>query len=163
MRLNYSDEEDFPGQYELWQANCRRSLRSRAGQRELRELEAALLALPEKRLIHGALQDGTGGMCAIAAYGQRKGVDLSTFDPEYDSDDVGIAGGMPKLVAWKVVERNDVLLDDYYVTAEGPTKPEPGWYREHYENRGVHQRMTYTPEERYQKVLAWVREQIVGR
>ena len=39
MRLNYSDEEDRPGQFALWNANCRRSIRGKAGQRELRELK----------------------------------------------------------------------------------------------------------------------------
>jgi hypothetical protein len=131
MRINYSDDEDFPGQFQIWQANCRRSLQGKRGQQELRELEAALLALPEKRLIHGALQDDEGGVCAIACYGKHKGLDLSKFDPEYESDEVGIAAGMPKLVAWKVVELNDMQLAD-----------------------------RYTPEERYEAVLWWVREQI---
>ncbi len=55
MRLNYTEEEDFSGQFELWQANCRRSLRGKLGQRELGELRQALLDLPDKRLIHGSL------------------------------------------------------------------------------------------------------------
>lgn len=159
MRINYCEDEDRPGQFALWQANCDRSIRGKVGQRELRELKAALLALPEKRLIHGALEDEEGGVCAIAAYGKRKGVDLSKFDPEDDSDDVGIAGGMPRLVAWKVVALNDVEIDDYFVYAEGPTKPDYPY--QSYENRGVWQRMHFTPEERYEKVLAWVQRQIV--
>lgn len=111
MRISYSDDEQWPGQFNLWQANCQRSLKGRAGQAELRALEAALLALPEKRLIHGALTDDDGGVCAIAAYAKYKGVDIAKHDPEYDSDEVGIAGGMPPLVAWKVVELNDIELD----------------------------------------------------
>ena len=126
-RINYSDEEDFGGQFELWQANCERSMRGKKGQCELLELRTALLAMPEKRLIHGALVSESGEICAIAAYGKHKGVDLSTFDPEDQSTAVGIAGGMPRLVAWKVVEMNDEILS---------------W--------GI------TPEERYAAVLAWV-------
>jgi hypothetical protein len=127
MRINYSEEEDYPGQFELWQANCRRSLRGKAGQEELRELRAALLALPEKRLIHGELENEEGEVCAIGAYGKRKGLDLSKFDVDSDTDEVGIAGGMPALVAWKVVEMNDMELD-----------------------------LDVTPEQRYEKMLAWV-------
>lgn len=130
MRIGYSEEEDFSGQFDLWQANCRRSLRGKRGQQELRELHAALLALPEKRLIHGSLEDEEGGVCAIGAYGKRKGLDLSKFDVDCDTDEVGIAGGMPRLVAWKVVEMNDIELD------------------------------RLTPEKRYEKMLAWVESKL---
>ncbi len=132
MRISFSDDEDFPGQVDLWQGNCERSLRGKKGQRELRELHAALLALPGKRLIHGALEDESGGVCAIGAYGKRKGVDLSRFDVDTDTDQVGIAGGMPPLVAWKVVEMNDVEF-------------------------GRH----VTPEQRYLKLLAWVESKLL--
>lgn len=108
MRISYSDEEDFPGQFNLWQANCERSLRGKQGQQELKELHAALLALSDKRLILGSLEDEEGGVCAIAAYGKRKGLDLSKLDGDYGSDEVGIEAGMPVLVAWKVVEMNDL-------------------------------------------------------
>jgi hypothetical protein len=130
-RISYCDEEDYPGQFGLWQGNCERSLRGKRGQEELRELRAALLSLPEKRLIHGVLESEDGEVCAIAAYGKRKGLDLSKFDLDYDSDEVGIAGGMPKLVAWKVVEMNDEEL-----------------------HKG------YTPEQRYEKMLAWIESKL---
>jgi hypothetical protein len=131
VRISYSDEEDYPGQFGLWQANCERSLRGKEGQKELLELREALLSLPEKRLIYGELEDEDGSVCAIAAYGKRKGLDLSRFDVDSDSDEVGIAGGMPKLVAWKVVEVNDLQLDHV------------------------------TPEERYVRMLAWIDSRLV--
>ena len=129
MRVVYRGDEEFPGEYELQRANMRRSGQGARGQRALREIEAALIDLPAKRLIHGTLIDDNGDVCAIAAYGRHKGVDLSTFDAEEDSVDVGIIGGMPRLVAWQIVELND---------------------------RGRRE----TPEERYVRVLAWVREQL---
>ena len=130
-RISYSEDEDYPGQFELWQANCERSLRGAQGQAELRELRDALLALPEKRLIHGALVDEEGGVCAIGAYASRKGLDLGKFDPEDETDEVGIEAGMPKFVAWKVVEMNDMEL---------------------------HSR--FTSEERYTRMLAWVESKL---
>ncbi len=130
MRLSYSEEEDYPGQFGLWQGNCKRSLKGKDGQAELKELRAALLALPEKRLIHGSLIDADGEVCAVGAYARYKGLNLSKFDPESDTDDVGIEAGMPKLVAWKVVEMNDMELD------------------------------TETPEKRYEKMLTWVESQL---
>ncbi len=145
MRLNCSDEEDWPGQFELWQANCGRSLKGKAGQRALREFEAALLALPTKRLIHGRLTDDDGGVCAIGCYAKHKGVDLSQYDPEDETPAVGVAAGMPRLVAWEVVALNDI----HFKTVWEITSP---YGRERYRDM--------TPEERYEKVLAWVRAQL---
>lgn len=65
-RITYNEEEDYPGQFELWQANVERSLGGRAGQQALRELLAALDALPEKRLIEGHLVKN-GEVCTIGA------------------------------------------------------------------------------------------------
>lgn len=158
MRINYSDDEEFNGQFELWQANCQRSLKGKKGQQELRELEAALVALPEKRLIHGALRDDSGGVCAIACYAKHKGVDLSRFDPEDESDEVGVAAGMPRLVAWSVVELNDILLDTVWELAHGPLNRYEATYK-----GGIPLIRDMTPEERYEGVLAWVRQQLTAR
>jgi hypothetical protein len=130
MRISYAEDEDFAGQFFLWQANCERSLRGRQGQAELRELREALLALPEKRLIFGKLEDEQGGVCAVGAYAKRKGIDLSKCDVDDETDHVGIKAGMPRLVAWKVVEMNDVEFENL------------------------------TPEERYAKMLAWVESKL---
>jgi hypothetical protein len=133
MRFNYSEDEDFPGQFELWQANCQRSLSGKIGQAALRDLLAALLALPSKRLIANELDDGEN-VCAIGALARYKGLPARTVE-DADTQDVGIECGMPRLVAWKVVELNDVEFD--YKWAEG-------------------KRIEYTPEERYSAVLKWV-------
>ncbi len=155
MRLNYSEEEDRPGQFALWEANCRRSMRGKRGQQALRELEAALLALPEKRLIHNSLTDDDGGVCAIACYAKHKGVDLSRYDPEDESDQVGIDAGMPRLVSWAVVALNDLTLDTVWEVAEGPLGRWDATYK-----GGIPLIRDMTPEERYERVLAWVRKQL---
>lgn len=131
MRINYSDDEIYPGQFELWQANCRRSLNGKAGQRALRDLETALLALPTKRLIADELHDVAGDVCAIGALARAKGLKPKA-DPGYEMEEVGVECGMPRLVAWKVVEINDIELSSYRVG----------------------------PEARYERVLAWVRSQL---
>lgn len=130
-RFSYTEDEDFPGQFYLWQGNCDRSMRSKKGQTELKVLREALLALPEKRLLLEALHDEKDGVCAIGAYAKHKGVDILQCDPEDATDEVGIDAGMPKMVAWKVVEMNDLMYD-----------------RE-------------TPEERYSKMLNWVESQLL--
>jgi hypothetical protein len=153
-RINYSDEEDRPGQFALFQANCGRSLRGKAGQRALRELEAALLALPEKRLIRERLWEA-GEVCAVGAYAQYKGLDIWTMDPEDDSDEVGVAAGMPRLVAWKVVALNDIELDTVWEPAYGPVQRGHGIYQ-----GGIALIREMTPEERFDRVLAWVRSHL---
>lgn len=133
-RISYCDEEDHPGQFDLWQANCRRSLQGKRGKAELIQLRDALLALPDKRLIHGSLIDEDGELCAIGAYAKHKGLDLQKYDPEDATDEVGIEAGMPDLVAWKVVEMND---EQYH--------------------------SGFTPEQRYEAMLGWVERQLGGR
>lgn len=131
-RISYSEDEDYPGQFSLWQANCIRSLQGKRGTQELKSMRDALIALTDKRLIRGSLIDEDGSVCAIGAYAQHNGVDLSTFDPECDSDEVGIVAGMPRMVAWKVVEMNDIEFDHL------------------------------TPERRYEKMLEWANRMIDG-
>lgn len=138
MRISYSDDEEYPGQFELWQANCRRSLKGRKGQIALQELETALLALPEKRLIANALQNEDGDVCAIGAVCRLRNY-TPKADPEEEMEAVGMEIGMPELVAWKVVEKNDVDLERHYVNGK---------------------MVEYTPEERYERMLAWVRRML---
>lgn len=168
MRIRYSEDEDYPGQFELWQANCRRSLQGKAGQAALRELEAALLALPEKRLIANKLIDAEGEVCAIGALAKYKGrdliaetkaqlaeIDIDHFDDEIDGDgemeEIGMELGMPRLVAWKVVCKNDVEIDGYYERLPGPAR----WYGDY---QSIY--VPVTPEIRYEEMLSWVRGQM---
>ena len=58
-------EEQYPGQGELWEANLQRALSGKRGQAALRDLETALLALPEKKVIHGRVADERGFACAV--------------------------------------------------------------------------------------------------
>ncbi|HEX5704913.1 MAG TPA: hypothetical protein VFX97_17070 [Pyrinomonadaceae bacterium] len=169
MRIGYSEDEDYGGQFELWQANCRRSLQGKAGQTALRELEAALIALPDKRLIAGKLIDAEGEVCAIGALAKYKGRDLinetrqqlaeigierdvEEIEGDGEIEEIGIELGMPRLVAWKVVELNDIHLEgSTLVTNEGPYR----WPAER-----PKEWVPITPEARYEQVLAWVRRQL---
>ena len=149
-RISYSDEEDFSGQFGLWQANCRRSIQGKAGQAALRELEQALLALPEKALISGELFNAEGDVCAIGALARFRGVTETQSDPDDDMEEVGVELGMPRLVAWSVVAQNDHEIDGRWVEAQGPTR----------NGYGPRVYVPVTCEERYERVLAWVQKQI---
>jgi hypothetical protein len=58
------DEEDFPGQRALQEANWQRALTGKRGRRFLALVREALMALPEHRLIEGAL-------CTVGAADRR--------------------------------------------------------------------------------------------
>lgn len=153
-RIGYTDEEDYPGQFGLWQGNCQRSLKGKQGQVILRELEAALLALPSKRLIAKSLVDQHGEVCAIGALANWRGeiTDEMIGQGEYDMEAVGERLGMPRLVAWKVVEVNDIqLVGNDLVFCEGPYR----WPSEQ-----PHAYVEITPEQRYERMLAWVQSNL---
>lgn len=163
-RISYSKDEDFPGQFNIWQANCRRSLRGRKGQAALRRLEAALVAMPEKSLRQGKLVAHDGSVCAIGALARAEGK-LPEPEPitgDWEDDDVDDTAewatdnlGVPKLVAWKVVEQNDIHLDTVWERHHGPVAPHHASYQ-----GGIAHIRPMTPEERYDKMLAWVRSQL---
>lgn len=154
MRIGYSEDEDYPGQHSLFHANCARALLGKKGQVALRELEAALVALPSKRLVAHKLVE-QGDVCAIGALALHKGATeehLETLDDEY-MEGVGEEYGLPHLVAWKVVEKNDIDLESYSVLAPGPNQY--GFY--HGYQPGYRLTIKVTPEKRYEYMLTWVR------
>lgn len=153
MRISYSEEEDFPGQFSLWRANLGRALRGRRGQAALRELRDALLALPDKKLIDGHIAKD-GAVCAVGALmldkkmkslGVAREEALKLLEADYvpyggwekwdgyddaDTAEEAKAYGIPYMVAWRLVELND---EDLYKA---------------------------DPEERYRRVLAWTEKQL---
>jgi len=156
-RISYSEEEDYPGQFNLWQANCQRSIAGKQGQAVLRELEAALVALPNRRL-QSHIVACDGDVCAVGAFLlMRKAKEVGSVDEaqrqleaemgseedqcDIETDELGIEAGMPRLVAWKLVELNDIHFD-YKWDAQA--------------NKCVE----ITPEERYDRILAWVRSKL---
>ena len=155
MRIRFNEDEDFNNAAILWEANQERSLKSRKGQQALRRLEAALLALPEKKLAIGAIRDEGGIVCALGALAVNENykgsLDLpqpplaNAPEEEWDKwyidhdDDYGSKAvedamlalaeslDVPKLVAIAIIYQND---DSFGVL---------------------------TPEQRYEKVLGWTR------
>jgi hypothetical protein len=172
-RIAYSDDEDYPGQFELWQANCDRSFDGRMGQAVLREMEAALLVLPRKRLVANAVACN-GDVCAVGAYlalkrSQERSIPIDAAQRELESElgedwvqedldtsELGEKAGMPHLVAWKLVSLNDIELETEFIVAEGPNR----WGNEHFYQHGIPTHVDVTPERRYELVLAFVRERI---
>lgn len=151
MRFSDGDEE-YPGQWWLWEQALYRAVNGRRGQQVLRDLERALLDLPEKQLIDGSLSDGKG-VCAVGAYVAQKRVEAGEDRDEvleqlnglarndrWDEIDgwaaeestilQGQAAGMQLTLAVSIASLND----EYYPV---------------------------TPEQRYERVLEWVQKRIL--
>lgn len=148
-RITFYDDLD-PLDAGRWIANARKVFRSRRGVAMLRELEAALLALPTHRLVKDAFcqrseEPSEAGdveesdVCVLGAYALYKGVPLSAM-PFEEWDWHGTASeqsewavanlGVAYTAAWELINRNDEEFD------------------------------RLTPEQRYTAFLRWTREQI---
>lgn len=109
---NYDDDGNYP--VALWRGAVESAIRGRRGQAFLRELLAALDALPEKRLIANDLVSD-GEVCAIGAVGVARGVEMADLDPEdYETvaDRFGIARALAQELFW--------LNDEAAYAAEAP-------------------------------------------
>lgn len=148
---NYDDEPTVP--WAFWEQAIRRSLHGKRALKSLTELHSALMDLPRKRLISGALaHDGAGvNVCAIGAlllrHDTAKGKRVEEairYLAEWNEDEgygpwdcayEARRAGITPCLAYKVQKIND----ETFIRA--------------------------TPEERYAGVLSWVEEQIerIGR
>ena len=128
-RSGYSDEGD---QWSMicWRGAVNSAIRGRRGQAFLRDLLASLDSLPAKRLIAHELKSAEGEVCAIGSVGVRRGIEMSTIDPESReqvAETFGIAGALAAELAY--------VNDEVWYGAE-------------------------TPEKRFKRVRAWVVRQL---
>jgi hypothetical protein len=88
-----------------WRGAVASAIRGQRGQQLLRDLLAALDALPDKRLIAGALEDN-GEYCALGALGTARHIDLRAIDPD-DRDQVAEAFDIASALAAEIAFEND--------------------------------------------------------
>lgn len=117
----------------LWRGNVERAIRGRRGQAFLREMADALDAMPVKELVADDLVRDSEHVCALGAVAVFRGQDVSKLDI-YDGEEVGQTFGIARHLAQEVAYVNDEA---------GPRKGE-------------------TPAERWQRMRAWVSEQLVA-
>lgn len=82
-RAGYTDDIGDQWQYIMWRGAVASSIRGKRGQAFLRELIAALDALPEKKLIANRLQRDNC-YCALGAIARCRGLDVRALDAPYD-------------------------------------------------------------------------------
>lgn len=103
-RSGYS--EDCDGwELIMWRGAVDSAIRGKRGQAFLREMLAALDAMPEKRLITDDLE-ASGEVCALGSVGKARGLDMSELDPE-DRYTVANVFGISRAMAAEIVFEND--------------------------------------------------------
>lgn len=106
-RSGYS--EDY-GDYDplalgRYRAQVASATRGKRGQALLRELLAALDAMPDKRLAAGDLE-ADGQYCALGLVGQARGMDLAAIDT-YDFESLGLTFNIAEQLAREIMWVND--------------------------------------------------------
>ncbi len=135
-RHGYTEGGDDEWAMIRWRGAVSSALRGSRGQKLLKELAAAMDAMPEKRLIEGELVNEDGEHCALGVVGAARQLDLKTIDPEnYDqvASNFDIAAALAREIEW--------VNDDYGHNA---------WMRMD----------ETTPEARWKRVREWVDEKI---
>lgn len=105
-RSGYDDygDADYPELAMInWRGAVTSAIRGKRGQAFLREMKAAMDAMPEKRLIAQEF-DTPEGVCAIGSVTRARNLDMSKVDPEdYDTVAaiVNIAPALVREIEWE--------------------------------------------------------------
>ena len=151
-RFDGDGDEEFPGQWWLWEGNLHRCFNGRAGQQRLREIREALLAMPRKRLIHGRLADEKGDVCAVGAIETHRRVQAG-------EDRRVVTEELAKLVTEDTLYWDSWETEQNTLAVAARSKIKTPMATELAFQNDV--RGTETPEECYARVLGWVEKMIV--
>ena len=172
-RSGYSDDygDDDPLALGRWRAAVRSAIHGKRGQAFLKEMLAALDALPQKRLVANVLQEGEwnesgekivpvrdGDVCAFGAVGRARGVEMPANFSLDDDDDDDMAYEVKRLFGTTDALSREIM----YVNDEGGTGrrvPIPNVRTADWDCFG-YLTLPETPEERYVRVRGWVAKQI---
>lgn len=105
-----------------WRGAVASALRGKKGQAFLRELLAALDAMPVKRLVRDELQTPAGEVCAIGCLAAARGIDMTNFDT-YDFERISRELNVNE----KLVQEIEWVNDEYSTTPEERWKTVREW------------------------------------
>lgn len=131
-RSGYSDDCE---NLNLYRASVDRAVRGKRGQAFLREMAAALDAMPVKELITDRVVED-GSVCAIGSVALARGIDVSTLDV-HNGTRVAARFGIAPALACEIAYANDECGDYRHRDTDGR-------YREE------------TPAERWTRMREWV-------
>lgn len=147
--------EDDLRAWGFW-ANVRKHIAGKRGRKLLLELEAALLALPEKRLERSMFArkygeaDDMGGVCALGALALKRKLDQGIPRVQAISEMVKHFGDAEDQEGWTSIEESAHYLG----------------VKEHFTAAVIEQNDEWggpTPEKTYEHVLAWIRRMLAER
>lgn len=159
-RSGYTDDFEDHWQLIRWRGAVASAIRGKRGQQTLREILAALDAMPCKELASESLVNEEGAFCTLGALGAARGIDMAPIDPE-DRERVAKTFGISEALAAEIMYLNDEHVDDWkFVEVEicGPMRP-------YYPEWGKHTRTVYAPDpharaKRWRYMRSWVASQI---
>lgn len=152
-RSGYTDDCEDLWAMIRWRGAVKSAIRGARGQAMLRELIAALDALPEKRLAADSLVTDDGEFCALGALGHARGLDMSEIDP-YDREAVAKAFGIAEALAAEIMYKNDECAVANWVPQRveicGPMRRVDARFVTHWEDN------EHAAEQRWRAMRAWV-------
>lgn len=104
-RSGYIDDPEENWSHIMWRGAVASAIRGARGQAMLRELLAALDAMPEKRLIAHELES-EGQYCTLGVLGAKRGISMGDLDPEAP-EEVAAAFGVARALVQEIVYMND--------------------------------------------------------
>jgi len=153
-RSGYVDDCEDPLALGRWRAQVKSAIRGKRGQAFLRELAAAMDAMPIKELIAEELINDDGQCCTIGVVCKARGIDVGKIDHE-EPEEVGNAVGIARQLAAEIEYENDEI--GYRFVKVFEDKP-PG----HHWHPGFRwDRAEETPAERWQRMREWVARQLI--
>lgn len=104
-RSGYSDDCEYLA---LYRGAVASSIKGRRGQRLLREMIAALDAMPVKELSAGVFVDPVDGCCALGSVALARGLDTAKLSKQADEPEfIGAAMDIARSMAAEVAHMND--------------------------------------------------------
>lgn len=163
-RSGYSNDygDDDPLALGRWRAAVKSAIRGKRGQAALRELAAAMDAMPVKALAAESLVTADGEFCTLGVLGQARGLDMQPIDPE-DWDAVAEAFGIAPAMVREIVFENDEGIDAWKfvdVPVFGPVRPFYPEYGRHMVSMRVDIPPAVVAAQRWQRMRKWVSAQI---
>ncbi len=158
-RSGYTDDCEDHWRHIMWRGAVASALKGKRGQQALREIAAAMDAMPEKRLVTQELE-ADGEFCTLGVLGQARGLNLRDVDPE-DPDAVAKLFGLSPAMVREIVYLNDELVDDYLFERYevcGPMRPHYPDFDRHERTRSVLD--SKSAERRWRYMRNWVESQL---
>jgi hypothetical protein len=163
-RSGYTDDIEDQWQHIMWRGRVASSIRGKRGQAMLRELLAALDAMPDKRLYPNNFATASGEYCTLGVLGATRGTKMDDLGDAEDGCDERLVAdrfGVAAPLVQEIMFMNDEWVDDYkFADIEicGPMRRGYPDYGRHRKTIQMHD--DTAPQRRWRIMRNWVAEQI---